>query len=275
MFDDEDKPKIKVPFSFKAVLGVIALLFIAIMLSGFIVNIEPGQEGVLIDKTAGGVQPIALTPGWHFKTPITQEIVSVEIATQKEETVAYASSKDLQDVNTTVAVNYRPNAGSTPRLYNEVGLDYRARIIDPVIQESVKAVTAQFTAEELITKRETVKGKISEDIKLNLKNYNIMIDGVFITNFRFSPEFTNAIEQKQIAEQNALKANNDLNRIKIEADQKVVSAKAEAEAIKITGDALKQNPSLIQLEWVKKWDGKMPLYNGGESNVLVPTPTKG
>jgi regulator of protease activity HflC (stomatin/prohibitin superfamily) len=273
MNDDDARMKTFM-LKLKLLLGVFLILMIGLVISGFIVNIEPGHEGVLIDKTAGGVQQQALTPGWHLKIPITQSIVDFEIATQKEETNAYASSKDLQDVNTTVAVNYRPSPGSTPKLYNNVGFDYRARIIDPVIQESVKAVTAQFTAEELITKRETVKGKISDDIKLNLQKYGILIDGVFITNFRFSPEFTQAIEQKQIAEQNALKANNDLNRIKIEADQKVVSAKAEAEAIKITGDALKNNPDLVKLEYIKKWDGKMPLYYGSESDVMVQAPTK-
>ena len=263
----------KIPIKAYFLLGVFVLIGGSIILSGFLVNVEPGYEGILIDKAGGGVQKEALSPGWHFKTPITQSIEVMEIRTQKLQDSATASSKDLQTVNTSIAINFRPVVGSTPKLYNQVGVDYQSRIIDPAVQESVKAVTARYNAEELITKREEVKAEIETDIEKKLTANNIIVEGVFITNFEFSPEFSNAIEQKQVAEQNALKAKNDLNRIQIEAEQKVVSAKAEAEAIQITGDALKQNPSLVQLEWVKKWDGKMPLYYGSESGVLVQAPS--
>lgn len=253
--------------------AIIALVLIAgAIISSFIVNVEPGYEGVLIDKAAGGVQSEALSAGWHFKMPITQHIEEMEIRTQKEETSAEASSKDLQIIQTNVAINYRPQEGTTPKLYNTVGTDYKARIIDPVIQESVKATTARYTAEELITKRELVKAEISADIANKLKGNNIIVDGTYITNFKFSDEFSKSIEAKQIAQQNALKAENDLARIKVEAEQKVATAKADAEAIKIKGDALKQNPSLVKLEWVQKWDGKMPYYYGAGENMLMPIP---
>lgn len=250
-------------------LFILVIIFGGLILHSLIVNVDPGFEGVLIDKAAGGVQPQALSSGWHLKNPITQDIEEIDIRTQKEETPASASSKDLQNVATTIALNYHPMKGTTPNLYNTVGVEYKERIIDPVVQESVKAVTAKYTAEELITKREFVKTEITEDIKKKLVNYNIVVDGTYITNFDFSNEFSKSIEAKQIAQQNALKAENDLARIKIEAEQKVATAQAEAQSIKIKGDALRANPALVKYQWVEKWDGKVPYYYGSGSECMM------
>lgn len=252
------------------ILVLVILGFVVV--SNLVVNVDPGYEGVLIDKTAGGVQPIALSPGLHFKSPLIQSIEEIEVRTQKEETPADASSKDLQIVQTNVALNYHPKLGTTPQLYNTLGLDYKTRVIDPVVQESVKAVTAKYTAEELITKRELVKDQISADIRQKLDGNSIIVEGIYITNFKFSDDFTKSIEAKQIAQQNALKAENDLTRIKIEAEQKVATAQADAKAIQIKGDALKQNPAIVKLEWVNKWDGKMSYYYGAGENMMMQMP---
>lgn len=255
------------------ILGVLVLMVLAVVLSSFVVNIEPGYQGILIDKTAGGVQPIPLDPGWHFKTPITQSVVPVEVRIQKYSDLAFASSKDQQLVNTTVDVNYQPAKMMAPLLYNSIGPDYAARKIQPVVQNSVKEVTARYTAEELISKREEVRKQIEKSIANQLAPSGIDVDGVYMTNFDFSKEYAVAIEQKQIAEQQTLKAKNDLNRIEIEANQTIIKSKAEAESISITGKALAENPAVIQLKAIEKWDGKRPLYEGsGNPTIMVPSP---
>jgi regulator of protease activity HflC (stomatin/prohibitin superfamily) len=178
------------------------------------------------------------------------------------ETDADSASKDLQSVNTTVALNYHVNPLEVNRLFQEVGDDYEYSIISPAIQESVKAATAKFTAEELITKRSDVNDVIWENIEQRLEGNHIILDDLSILNFSFSDEFNAAIESKQTAEQNALRAANDLRRIELEAQQTIVQAQAEAESIRIQSDALQSQPELIQLEAVRKWDGVLPYYIG-------------
>ncbi|MFZ0568184.1 MAG: prohibitin family protein, partial [Nitrososphaeraceae archaeon] len=195
------------------------------------------------------------------------------------------ASKDLQDVSTQVALNYHVNPDRAQVLYQQLGPDYANRVIVPAIQESVKQVTARFNAEELITKRETVKNQIEEQIKARLGAYNIVVDALSITEFQFSPQFTAAVEAKVEAQQRALQAQNELRRIQIEAQQNeaqaigeqkaniaraegikqsnVLQAEGEAQAITIIDEQLKNNPTY--LEWLKatKWDGVLPLVTGG------------
>ena len=254
------------------ILGV-AALFLVIVAAGAIVQVDPGYEGVVYDNSVG-ILDTPLKPGIHLRTPFWQTVTQIEVRTQKNEVSAAASSKDMQDVSTVIAVNYHPTEGLTPILYQKIGLDYGPRVIAPVIQESVKAVIAQYTAEELITKRALVSQEISNTVTNKLANKYITIEAVSIVNFAFSPEFTKSIEDKQIAEQQALKAKNDLARIEVEAQQKIATAEAEAKAIEIKGNALKSNPELVALEWVTKWDGHMPTYymGNGDASVLVGIP---
>jgi regulator of protease activity HflC (stomatin/prohibitin superfamily) len=209
----------------------------------------------------------------------------MSVQTQKYSATASSASKDLQDVSTEVTLNYRIEPTKANWVYQNLGLDYENRIIQPAIQEAVKASTAQFTAEELITQRPAVKAKIESALRDRLLNYEIIMETVSITDFRFSPQFTAAIESKVTAVQQALKAENDLKRIQVEAQQAVATAQgqanatitkavAEAQAISITGKALRENPQLVQLEWVKKWAGTLPTTlimsgSGGQQPNLV------
>jgi regulator of protease activity HflC (stomatin/prohibitin superfamily) len=146
-------------------------------------------------------------------------------------------------------------------IYQEIGLFFKERIIDPAVQEAVKAVTAQFTAEELITRRSEVKEQIRESLAKRLLVFNIIVDDFNIVDFSFSREFNAAIEAKQTAEQQALKAKRDLDRIKIEAEQKVTQARAEAEAQRLQRETI--TPTILQLRAIEKWDGKFPQVIGG------------
>jgi len=171
-------------------------------------------------------------------------------------------------VTSKIALNYHPAPDSVNKIWQEVGKDYNTRIIAPSIQEAVKATIAKFTAEELITKREEVKEQIKENLtKRLLKNF-IVVDGFNIIDFSFSEAFNTAIEAKVTAEQLKLKAERDLERIRIEKEQIIAAAQGKAEAIKIEAQALMQNPKVVELRWIEKWDGKVPIYWGEASPFI-------
>lgn len=265
----------------KYIAGAIFVVVCIWILVSSIFIVNAGEKGILL--TWGKAEDITYDAGLHFKMPIAQDVIYMNIQTLKEEADASAASKDLQIVSTRVALNYHIDANNANTIYKEIGMKYKTKVIDPAIQESVKASTAQYTAEELITKREIVKQKIKDELRTRLAVYNLIQEDISITNFEFSAEFNNAIEAKVTAEQNALKARNDLERIKVEAEQKIAQANgeanatltkaiAEAQAIRITAEALKENPQLVQLESVKKWDGKLPVYSmGGTPLITLPT----
>ncbi|EHQ88556.1 prohibitin family protein [Desulfosporosinus youngiae] len=245
--------------------GLVALILLIVTLNAFVI-INAGQRGIVLQL--GAVRPVVLTEGLHFKIPFIQDVVHVDVRVQKSQSDQTAASKDLQIVTTTVAVNFHLEPNQVNKLYQNVGLAYGERIVDPAIGEAVKAITAQYTAEELISKRSEVSAKIKETLALKLATYYMILDEINITEFKFSEEFNNAIEQKQIAEQQALKANLDLQRIEIEAKQKIEQAKAEAESLRlqkqeVTTELVKLREIEAQIKAIEKWDGKLPNVTGG------------
>lgn len=263
-------------------LKVILVLLLILIAGGLIVFssyviVQPGFRGIVVQL--GEVKPYVLSEGLHFRVPFVQEVVPVEVRVQKAQSEESTSSKDLQVVNTIIAVNYRLNSENVNKLYQVVGLSYKENIVDPAIAESLKAVTAQYTAEELISKRGEVSYKVKETLGKKLATYYMILDEINITEFKFSPEFNQAIEQKQVAEQQALKASLDLQRIQVEARQQIEQAKAEAEALRLQKDQV--TPELVelrkieaQLEAIKKWDGKLPAVTGGSVPFINVDPSK-
>jgi len=228
--------------------------------------ISAGHSGIVLQL--GAVQPKVLQEGLHFKIPFIQTVIPIEVRVQKSETSQTSASRDLQTVSTTIAVNHHLDANSVNKLYQQVGLDYNTRIVDPAIAEALKAVTAQYTAEELISKRSEVSGKVKELLTTKLSTYYIVLDEINIREFTFSEEFNRAIESKQIAEQQALKSKLDLERIKIEKEQEITKAQAQAEALRlqkqeVTPELIQLRQIEAQLEAIRKWDGKMPNVTGG------------
>ncbi|HMK56818.1 MAG TPA: prohibitin family protein [Dissulfurispiraceae bacterium] len=245
--------------------SVIAALLIFFIMNPFVI-IGAGERGVILDF--GAVQPQVLGEGLHLRVPIMQKIVRIDVRVNKSQTDAESVSKDLQDTHSTIAVNYHVLPEKANWVYQNLGTQYKERIIDPAVQEVVKAITAKFTAVELITQRERVRSEIKELLKQRLVTYNVVVDDFSIVNFAFSQQFTQAIESKQTAEQLALKAQRDLERIKIEAEQKVASAKAEAEALRLQKENV--TPQLVKLRQIEasiraidKWDGHMPKVTSG------------
>lgn len=253
---------------------IVAVGVVFVLLSSAVVIVPPGHRGVVFNRVSG-IKPAALGEGLNFVVPILETTVLMDVRVQKDGYDATAASKDMQIVHTKVALNFRPVPEAVPKLYSEVGVGYSDRVIQPAVQEAVKATTARFTAEELITHREEVKKIIQESVEKYVSKVNIRVEELYITDFDFSRQFSEAIESKQIAEQTALKAKRDLDRIKIEADQKVATARAEAESLRMQKEAI--TPQLIQLRQVdaqklaiEKWDGRMPtvMMGGGATPLL-------
>ncbi|HNX80457.1 MAG TPA: prohibitin family protein, partial [Prolixibacteraceae bacterium] len=185
----------------------------------------------------------------------------------KASTDASASSSDLQEVSSTVAINYHIIPDKANVVYQTIGTEFKERIIDPAVQEVVKAVSARYTAENLITKRSSVSDAMKSTLTERLLTYNIAVDAFSIVEFSFSKLFMDAIEAKQTAEQLALKAERDLARIKIEAEQKITSAQAEAEALRlqrsnISSDLIELRRIEANLKAIEKWNGILPQVTG-------------
>ena len=246
-------------------LSVGGFLGLIIVFGSFTI-VGAGYERVILRL---GKVDRTLSPGLHFKLPILEKTIKYEVKTQIIEVEAISASQDLQDVRTTIALNYNLVIGSTGEIYETVGTAYQSRIIDPAIQDIVKAATARFNAEALITRRPEVKEAIETGLRERLLKSHIEVTGVAITDFRFSSSFNAAIEAKVTAEQRALEAKNKLEQVRFEADQRITSAKAEAEAIRIQAQAITQQGGreYVNLKAVEKWDGVLPTQMIPNSTV--------
>lgn len=231
------------------------------------VSVEAGHRGVV--TRFGQVEDRVLDEGLAFRWPIMEQVHVIEVRTQKYEVAAQAASRDLQETKTGVALNYHLAPATVNRLYQTLGLDYRERYIAPAMQEIVKATTAKFNAEELVTRRAEVRDKIESGMRERLTLHGITIDAFAITNFSFSKGFEEAIEAKVTSQQEALKAENDLRRIEVEARQKVATAEGEAKAIAAIQRQLSASPSYVNYLAVQKWNGVLPTVNGAGITPFV------
>ncbi len=252
-------------FPTRLIVIVFAILFVFLFFRPW-VQVGAGERGVVLNF--GAVQETVWDEGLHFRVPIMQKVVLMDVKVQKAVTDAAAASSDLQDVTSSVALNYHVIPDKANIVYQTIGLQFKERIIDPAIQEIMKAVSAEYTAEELITKRPIVSDAMKEALTERLLKSNIAVDAFSIVDFGFSQVFTEAIEAKQTAEQLALKSRRDLERIKIEAEQKVTAAKAEAEALRlqranISRDLIELRKVEANLKAIEKWDGILPQVTGG------------
>ena len=249
----------------RSVLIIGAILLVFLFFRPW-VQVGAGERGVVLNF--GAVQDTVLNEGLHFRVPIQQKVAIMDVKVQKAVTDAASASSDLQDVTSSVALNYHVVPDKANVVYQTLGVEFKERIIDPAIQEVTKAVSARYTAEELITKRAAVSEAMRENLAERLIPHNIAVDAVSIVAFSFSKIFTEAIESKQTAEQLALKAKRDLDRIRIEAEQKITAAKAEAESLRlqranISLDLIELRKVEANLKAIEKWNGILPQVTGG------------
>ena len=254
------------------IIGVIVLVILLVVANSFTV-VQAGTRGVV--KTFGEVTTV-FGEGLHFRTPFITEVEVIDVRTQRFTADSSAASKDLQIVTTQVVLNYSIEPSRVGDVVKTIGSDYDSKIIDPAIQESVKAATAQFTAEQLITQRPLVSQTIKDVLVGRLAPRNIRVEDLSITDFKFSEEFARAIESKQVAEQDTLRAERELERVQIESQQQVAQAEAEAtarisiaeaeaEALRLQREVI--SPELLQLRFIEKWNGTLPTVMSEDSQL--------
>lgn len=291
-FDFDGGRRINVPENIQKLTSVIVVLIIigiagVIIITSATVSVPAGHRGVLL--TWGKVENKILGEGLNFKTPFIQTVVFMNVQIQKAESTEATATADLQEVSTTVAVNYRIDPLKVDEIYKDMRQDYVSRVIKPNIEESLKATTAIFRAEELVTKRAIVKATFDDILVERLSAFNIDVLAVSLTDFQFSTSFALAIEAKVIAEQQALQAKNTLEQIRYEAQQQIIQAEAEKNATiaralgvaqariieaEATAEAItlitnQMTPEYAQYLWLQQWDGKLPVVLSGDEQDYI------
>jgi len=250
-------------------------------IAGTTVIVDAGHVGVV--TRFGAVTGTIFEQGLNYKIPFAESVWIADVRTQKEQVDAAAASRDLQEVKTTIALNYHLDAKQAAAVYRQIGPQYKTRIVDPAIQEAFKFTTAQFTAEELITQREVVKQRAREFLRERLGTFNVLVDELNIVSFEFAKSFNDAIEAKQVAAQRVQQSLNEQQRAKVEADTRVITAQGEATAVLTRAKAAAEAQQLqrqtlsdlyVNFLAVDKWDGKMPQVTGSGATPFVNLPAR-
>jgi len=280
--DNPQIPDFLVHNSSVAVAIVVILIVVGVIATNGLVRVPAGYRGVLL--TFGKAEDRILQEGLNFKIPFIQTIKLMNVQIQKAESTESTATKDLQEVSTTIAVNFRLNTNAVDEIYRDLRSDYVDRVIKPNIEESLKATTAQFNAEELITNRALVKSEFDNILKERIGIFNIEVVAVSLTDFQFSQAFDDAIEAKVTARQEALRAKNVLKQVRFEAQQQIIQANAEKNATitrargeaqakiiaaNATANVIKVITSQMTQEyakylWLTQWDGELPAVLGGD-----------
>lgn len=250
----------------KAVAALVGLYLVFSLLNPIRI-VQSGTRGVI--TTFGKVDPEPLGEGIHFIVPLVNRVHMIDVRLQKNEGKGVAASRDLQQVSVSAALNWRLDPALVAQTFQSIGNEHAValRVIEPAAQESTKAIAAQYTAEELVTKRTEVSGKIRDALEQRLRRHGVIVDSLAAVNYDFSAVFDKAIEAKVEAEQKKLTAKRDLERIKVEAEQALAKARGEAESLKakrleITPDLLRLKQLENEAEAIKKWNGQLPQYTG-------------
>lgn len=282
----------EIPDNVRKMTGTLIILLI-IAIAGVVVvttatvTVPSGTRGVLL--TWGKVEDRVLEEGLNFKIPFTQTVVLMNTQIQKTESTEAAATADLQEVTTTVVVNYRLSPNKVNVIYTDLRQDYVNRVIKPNIEESIKAATAVYRAEELVTRRAAVKATLDGILTDRLAIFNIEVISISLTDFQFSASFSAAVEAKVTAEQQALVSKNQLEQIRYEAQQQIIQAeaaknatirRAEGEALAriIEANSTAKAIEIITLQmtdeyasylWLQQWDGRLPMVMTRDEQGLI------
>jgi regulator of protease activity HflC (stomatin/prohibitin superfamily) len=245
------------------------------------VIVDAGHVGVV--TRFGAVTGTTFQQGLNYKIPFAEAVWVADVRTEKEQVDAAAASRDLQEVKSTIALNYHLDAQHAATVYRQIGPQYKQRIVDPAIQEAFKFTTAQFTAEELITQREDVKNRARGFLRERLGAFNVIVDELNIVSFEFAKSFNDAIEAKQVAAQRVQQSLREQERAKVEAETRVITAQGEAQAVLTRARAAAEAQTLqrstlselyVNFLAVDKWDGKVPQVTGTGGTPLIQLPTR-
>ncbi len=248
----------------KSAAVLITVILLGIVGFGSIRTVGAGEVGII--TRFGEVNRVAES-GLTFKIPFIESMTKMETRIQKQDVKSDAATKDLQEVNGAVAVNYSITNDNALKIYKELGINYVDTVITPILTEAFKEGVTQYTAEQLMANRTEAKEYILENVKNRLETYGITVIDANLTDLNFSEEFNKAIEQKAVAQQEVEKAKQELERVKVEAESRVENAKAEAEAQRLQQQTL--TDAMIKKMWIEKWDGKLPTTTTGDSGVMI------
>jgi len=256
------------PQNIARIVGVGILIFIVVLMasSGTYV-VHPGHRGV--EVTMGKVTSVPKKEGFGFKAPLITRVQAVSIRQQTAEDQAECYSSDLQQIHIELRVLFRIPENSVVKLYQDYEGDPFESLVAPRIHEALKEVAALQSAEQIVKNREQIKTRALDLAKQKLGTL-VVIEDIVIQNIRLTKELEHAIEAKMVQEQEAQRSKYVQQRAQIEADTAVIKARGEAESIRIRGDALKNNPTFVELQVVDKWDGVAPQIIGSGDNVMVP-----
>lgn len=263
----------------------LCLLSLIVLLLGSYVVIPTGHTGIVV--TFGNVEDKTLEAGLHFKMPY-QDVVVMDNRTQKKVVEMACFSSDIQEVAVTYSLNYQINKENAQNIYRSIGADYYNIVMEPRVQEAVKSVIAKYSAENLIASREDISRQIYDILDDELEAYNIVVINTAVENLDFSDAFTNAVEEKQVAEQQKLKAQIEQDQKNLEAEaaaqREVIAAQADAEVTKIQAEVAEfagekeaevnrkladtLTDTLVKYYYSQKWDGKLPEIVG--SDTILP-----
>jgi len=263
----------------KIILTVFLLLVISVAFLSAYVVVPPGHTGVIV--TMGKVSNTVLQEGLHFKVPFAQQIVLIDNRIVKLEVSTEAFSKDLQTISSIVAVNYHISRDKSYSIYKEVGLGFEEVLVTPAVNEVLKSVTANYTAQELVSSRQGVSAMLNTELSEKLSDYGIFIDDLNIINWDFSAEYISAVEAKQVAEQNLIKTRTEQEQALViantEAEKRVIAAEAEAQEIKTLSEAKAESNQLlteslsdllIRYQTLEKWNGELPKVTGDSTPLI-------
>lgn len=252
-----------------AIIILIVLVILSIFFNSF-TSVPTGYVG--IRTRFGKANQDIVQEGLNLQIPMIERIVLMDCRTQKAEIDCSTASRDLQEVTLKVAVNYNVTVDNAYSIYKNIGVNYESIMISPSILESVKSVTAQYTAEELITKRSEVSDKMEESLKGKIESRGFSVIDFNITDLDFSAAYNQAIEKKQVAEQEAKQAEYELEKAKIENEKKIAEAEANAKVMQVqdsstTENALKLKELEIKNKFIEKWNGNLPSTVTGDSVI--------
>lgn len=246
----------------------VAALFALVLIGNCFTVVNAGHTGVIV--TLGKVNEGVLQEGIHVKAPFVQQVVMIDNRIVKLEVETEAFSKDLQTVSTTLAINYRVDSKKSYSIYKNIGANYESVLVTPAVNEVLKAIAAQYTAEESVTNRALISDGLIEGLNEKLNGIGLYVTDVNIVNFDFSDAFITAIEEKQVAQQKLLKAETEkqtaITNAQAEAETIRIKAEAEAEANDTLGESL--NEQIIEYNKIEKWNGELPQVTGGSSTLI-------
>lgn len=253
----------------KMLAGVITLLGIIIFLliCNPVAMVGAGERGVKV--TLGKVSPVSYTEGIHLITPFVSHIKTMDVRTQKDNMQTPVYTKDIQQAGISYVINYNLQPENAHKMYREVGVDYKDKILLPVVEGTIKDVIGKWNAQDLVANREKATQEILSKLQSHLSKNYINVTDFQMVSIDYSDVFERAIEAKVTAEQDALKAKNKTVQIQEEAKQKIISAEAEAKSMSIRAHALTQNKALVEYEAVQKWNGVLPQYMMGNSIPFI------